>query len=124
MTARVRRLPALSVRWRLTLWYLAILSLVLLVFGTLTYETQATSIRSQLNDDLRRETDQIAATFDPASGQFNLAGATLVAPTPKADVSEDAKLATAKASGLNVETPVASRCCSVPPSRRWCARAT
>jgi signal transduction histidine kinase len=107
MTWRPRRLPALSVRWRLTLWYLAILSLILLVFGTLIYETQASSIRSQLNDDLRRETDQIAATFDPGSGQFNLAGAASASPTPKLDAAEAAKLATAKASGLSPNTTVA-----------------
>lgn len=106
MARLLHHLPALSVRWRLTLWYLAILSLILLVFGTLIYETQATSIRSQLNDDLRRETDQIASTFDPASGQFNLAGATNVSPTPGVDAEEDAKLATAKANGLSLDSKV------------------
>jgi signal transduction histidine kinase len=107
MTLRSRRLPALSVRWRLTLWYLAILALILLVFGTLIYETQASSIRSQMNDDLRRETDQIAATFDPASGQFNLVGATPVSSSLKVGTAEAAKLATAKANGLSPGSTVA-----------------
>src|SRR6185312_5585028 len=85
------KLPALSVRWRLTLWYLMILSLVMLVFGGLIYETQATSIRSQLNDDLRRQADQIAASFNPTTQQFDLGGAETQLGTPKAlDAGEEA----------------------------------
>ncbi|HEX7103873.1 MAG TPA: HAMP domain-containing sensor histidine kinase [Nitrolancea sp.] len=99
------KLPALSVRWRLTLWYLMILSLVMLVFGGLIYETQATSIRSQLNDDLRRQSDQIAASFDPTTQQFDRGGAETEPATPKAvDAEEEAKLATAKSNGIFPET--------------------
>jgi signal transduction histidine kinase len=104
------RLPALSVRWRLTLWYLVILSLVMLIFGGLIYETQATSIRSQLNDDLRRQADQVAASFDPSTGQFDLGAAASdrSAISKTLSVEEQAKQATAKANGLLADTTAGS----------------
>ncbi len=97
--------PNLSVRWRLTLWYLLILSVVMLVFGGVVYETQATDIRSQLNDELRRETDDLAASYDPSTGLFNLtkgaATTTLSTPAPTtAAPLTDQQLADLKKAGL------------------------
>ena len=68
-------LPALSIRWRLTLWYLVILGLVLLAFGALVYGSQASSIRAAQDDALRQQAGELVATFDPATGQFLPKGA-------------------------------------------------
>ncbi len=97
--------PNLSVRWRLTLWYLLILSVVMLAFGGVVYETQAADIRSQLNDELRRQTDDLAASYDPSTGQFYLtkgaATTTLSTPAPtKAAPLTDQQLADLKKAGL------------------------
>ncbi len=62
----------LSIRWRLTLWYLLILSLVLFAFGGIVYATQASSIRSSLNSELANDVNTLASSYDPANGQFDI----------------------------------------------------
>jgi signal transduction histidine kinase len=42
----------LTVRWRLTLWYVGMLSLALLIFGGIVYAWQAARIEAQLRDDV------------------------------------------------------------------------
>lgn len=109
------RRPALGIRWRLTLWYLVILSLVLLVFGGIVYETQANSIRSQLNDELRVEADNLASSYDPSNGQFDLIEQAKpdhepTVPPVTRSTQDEQKLAVLKQSGLlgaisNAATP-------------------
>src|SRR5436853_2454405 len=70
---RPEGLPPLfsSIRFRLTLWYVAILALVLLVFGGVVYAAQARGIRAEAYDQLRGQGQQLAATFDPGDGQIH-----------------------------------------------------
>src|SRR5207248_1701062 len=56
-----------SVRFRLTIWYVLILALVLLVFGSIIYASQAQSMSSELHDNLRGDAERLAATYDPGN---------------------------------------------------------
>lgn len=89
----------LSVRWRLTLWYVAILTLVVTIFGAIVYETQAAEVRSQLNEELRRDSDAIASSYNPATGQFDYG------PAPAQIVPVKPRATTIK---TQVPTPVAT----------------
>ncbi|HEX5503455.1 MAG TPA: HAMP domain-containing sensor histidine kinase, partial [Thermomicrobiales bacterium] len=62
-----------SIRWRLTLWYVAILAVVLAVFGGIVYAAQVQSLRAQQDDDLRRQAQGLAAAYDPGTNRFDLA---------------------------------------------------
>jgi signal transduction histidine kinase len=56
----------LSIRWRLTVWYLGVLTLVLAVFGAAIYTLQAKSSRAELIGRVRAQHQRLAATYDPA----------------------------------------------------------
>jgi signal transduction histidine kinase len=53
-----------SVRWRLTLWYVGMLTVALLVFGGIVYAWQAAKIEAQLRDDI--------ALLQRQAGQFSV----------------------------------------------------
>ncbi len=61
-----------SIRFRLTMWYVFILALVLLVFGSIVYASQAQSMGAELRDNLRSDAERLATNYDPATGRFNL----------------------------------------------------
>lgn len=65
-----------SVRFRLTLWYLALLAIILCAFGLTVYYAQQHSLSTQLNDVLRTRIQQIALTYDAATQQL------VVTPSP------------------------------------------
>src|SRR3954466_11521174 len=62
-----------SIRVRLTLWYVAILAVVLVVFGAVIYNSQARSLRAELDDRLRAEGLRLILAFDARDGQIHLA---------------------------------------------------
>lgn len=73
---RFKRLLQLldSVKFRLTLWYIAILGLVLIFFGAIVYFILANSLRSGLDNLLQSRASQFAATYNINNGQLNLPG--------------------------------------------------
>ena len=75
-------LPDLSIRWRLTLWYLVILSLVLLAFGALVYGSQASSISAAQDDVLRGQAQDLISTIESPSGPFIPKGFPDTTPSP------------------------------------------
>lgn len=62
-----------NIRWRLTLWYLVILAVVLAVFGTLIYQSQARSLRAAQDESLRQQARQLAVGYNPSNGAFDAA---------------------------------------------------
>src|SRR6476659_9012059 len=62
-----------SVRVRLTLWYVAILAVVLTVFGGVIYDSQARSLRADLDERLRGEARRLASAYDPTGAQIVVA---------------------------------------------------
>lgn len=52
-----------SVRWRLTLWYCALLAVVLVAFGAVTYLRIARAIRSETDASLSETARELAAAF-------------------------------------------------------------
>ncbi|MEA2165896.1 MAG: two-component system, OmpR family, sensor kinase [Thermoanaerobaculia bacterium] len=55
-----------SVRARLTLWYTAILALVLIIFSAVSYVQLARAIRAETDTSLADTAHEFAAAFDPA----------------------------------------------------------
>src|SRR5947209_18515937 len=55
-----------SVRARLTLWYTAILALVLIIFSAVSYVLLARAIRAENDASLADTAHEFAAAFDPA----------------------------------------------------------
>ena len=72
----------LSVRMRLTIWYVAVLALVLAVFAVGIYFTQQTYLYDDLNKQLDARLQQIAATYDPETNQLNYQAVDSVVPSP------------------------------------------
>jgi two-component system, OmpR family, sensor kinase len=62
--------PWLNVRLRLTLWYVAILAVVLAVFSGVIYETQRQFLISQIDNRLRARVQQLDGTYDDRSGRL------------------------------------------------------
>ena len=56
---------------RLTLWYIAVLAVVLVVFATFVYKSQAQNLLSQTEDRLRRQGQALATQYDPADGMIH-----------------------------------------------------
>lgn len=54
-----------SIRFRLTMWYVLILALVLLVFGSIVYTTQGQNARAELERNMRAQGLRWAAAYDP-----------------------------------------------------------
>jgi signal transduction histidine kinase len=52
-----------SIRFRLTVWYVLILALVLLVFGSVVYASQAQSLRAELENNVRADVQRLAEAF-------------------------------------------------------------
>ncbi|HET8628792.1 MAG TPA: ATP-binding protein [Thermomicrobiales bacterium] len=119
-----------SIRWRLTLWYVAILAAVLAVFGGIVYASQAQSLRAQQDDALRRQAQGLAAAYDPRTNQFALAAGPqdqlgspaakappASAATPTLTAAEVAKLEALKRAGsLATPAPAEKQAPAPPPS--------
>jgi two-component system, OmpR family, sensor kinase len=58
----------LSVRMRLTIWYVVVLAVVLAIFATGIYYAQRTSLEDELNKQLDMRLQQVARTLDPQTG--------------------------------------------------------
>src|SRR6266508_3067807 len=69
--ARMRPLTK-SIRFRLTMWYVLILAMVLAVFSTIVYASQAQSLRAQMDDALRVAGQVLAAAYNPQDGQIDM----------------------------------------------------
>ncbi len=70
-----------SIRWRLTLWYVGMLTVALLVFGGVVYTWQASALQHQIDGDLavlRQQAGGMAAGFGgtvhTADGQVEVVG--------------------------------------------------
>src|SRR5919199_2520067 len=61
-----------SVRFRLTIWYVLILALVLFVFGSIIYASQAQSMSAELHDNLRADAQRLAASYNPVAARVDL----------------------------------------------------
>src|SRR5689334_2730677 len=70
-TSRIRLFLS-SVRFRLTIWYVLILALVLSVFGSIIYASQAQSLSVELHDSLRGDAERLAASYSPGDTQVVL----------------------------------------------------
>jgi two-component system, OmpR family, sensor kinase len=94
---RLPRLPTSfgSIRVRLTLWYVAILGLVMLIFSGVVYTAQEQGLQSRLRDGLRTTSQQLAATYDPTDRQlhFTVTSAKNLGPA-RPDATPDASAGT------------------------------
>src|SRR2546421_6942773 len=66
------RVPS-SLRVRLTLWYLAILALVLVLFSGAMYTTEQQALRSQIDSRLDARLRQLAGAYDVRHGRLTAA---------------------------------------------------
>ncbi len=66
-----------SLRLRLTLWYVALLAIVLLIFSTILYVRLTTTLQSNLDDTLRNRANLIAGTITSDTGIPQLSTALL-----------------------------------------------
>ncbi|HYL43521.1 MAG TPA: ATP-binding protein [Ktedonobacteraceae bacterium] len=57
-----------STRLRLTLWYAALLAIILFSFSSIVYATEQHNLKMMLNDSLHARLAQIASTYDPQKG--------------------------------------------------------
>src|SRR5436189_4708350 len=62
-----------SIRFRLTMWYVLILAMVLAVFSTIVYASQAQALRAQMDDTLRAAGQELATAYNPQGGQIDIA---------------------------------------------------
>ncbi len=95
----VRFLPRFfhSVRFRLTLWYLAVLMVILSAFGLTVYYAQQRSLSAQFDDLLRTRIQQIALTYDAATQRLDVT----TPPSPLNNPTNASKIS-ATARGLNI----------------------
>ena len=70
-----------SVRFRLTLWYLALLALILIGFGLTVYYAQQSYISAQFDSLLRTRIQQIALTYDASTQRLDITQPVLEKPT-------------------------------------------
>lgn len=61
-----------SVRFRLTLWYVGLLALLLAVFSVVVYLILTGSLHSGLDDLLRARVSQLVGSYNISNGQLNL----------------------------------------------------
>lgn len=61
-----------SVRFRLTLWYLALLAVIIGAFGLTVYYAQEHTLATQFDDLLRTRVQQIALTYNATTQQLDL----------------------------------------------------
>jgi signal transduction histidine kinase len=62
-----------SVRFRLSLWYVVILAVVVLVFGSVIYSVEAASLSGEVDAELKFIGDKAPMGLSTAPGQFKLA---------------------------------------------------
>lgn len=61
-----------SVRFRLSLWYVIILTLVVLVFGSVIYSVEAASLAGEVDTELKFVGDKLPLVLSTGAGQFKL----------------------------------------------------
>ncbi|MHB0871063.1 MAG: sensor histidine kinase [Chloroflexota bacterium] len=64
--------PLLPIRVRLTLWYVALLALILMAFSTFLYLSLADSLRHEMDTSLTAAAAQLQANLDLENGQVRL----------------------------------------------------
>lgn len=84
-----------SVRFRLTLWYLAILTVVLCAFGLTVYYAQEHTLSTQFDSLLRTRIQQVALTYNATTQHLDIAMPVSEKPTTASRIS-------AAGHGLNV----------------------
>lgn len=61
-----------SVRFRLSLWYVIILAVVVLVFGSVIYSVEATSLAGEIDAELKFVAEKIPQVLNTEAGNFKL----------------------------------------------------
>ncbi len=61
-----------TIRFRLTLWYVALLAVILCIFCTFLYLNLARSLQAELDRSLASTADGVLANLDEANGNFHL----------------------------------------------------
>src|SRR5947209_9627277 len=70
-TGRLVRLVH-SVRFKLSLWYVVILAVVVLIFGSVIYSVEATSLTGEIDAELKFVTEKIPQFLNTDNGNFKL----------------------------------------------------
>jgi heavy metal sensor kinase len=65
---------AASIRVRLTLWYVALLAVILVAFSTVLYLTLSRSLREEMDVTLRTEAERLISSMDFENGAVHLGG--------------------------------------------------
>jgi signal transduction histidine kinase len=84
-----------SVRFHLTLWYLAVLAVILCAFGLTIYYAQQHTLSTQFDDLLRTRIQQIALTYNATTQQLDVTEPTYEKPATASAISSAAR-------GLNI----------------------
>jgi two-component system, OmpR family, sensor kinase len=97
MKMNVRQLARFfnSVRFHLTLWYLAVLTIILAAFGLTVYLSEQHILSAQFGDLLRTRIQQVALTYDATTQQLNISAPTPSKPAEASTISTDTR-------GLNI----------------------
>lgn len=61
-----------SVRFRLSLWYVAILAVVVVVFGSVIYSVEATSLSGEIDAELKLVAEKVPQALSTQAGSFKL----------------------------------------------------
>ena len=61
-----------SVRFRLSLWYVVILAIVVIVFGSVIYSVETASLTGEIDAELKFATEKIPQVLATDSGTFKL----------------------------------------------------
>lgn len=86
-----------SVRFRLTLWYLVVLTAILAAFGLTVYYAQQRSLSTQFDGLLRTRIQQIALTYNATTQRLDI-----TTPPSPPDKATNAKAISVAARGLNI----------------------
>ena len=76
-----------SVRFRLTLWYLALLAVIIGAFGLTVYYAQEHTLATQFDDTLRTRVQQIALTYNATTQRLDVTATGSQKPAPASTIS-------------------------------------
>ncbi|HET8906951.1 MAG TPA: HAMP domain-containing sensor histidine kinase [Ktedonobacterales bacterium] len=76
-----------SVRFHLTLWYLAVLAIILVAFGLTVYLSEQHALSVQFDDLLRARIQQVALTYDTTTQQLDISVPTSRKPAEASTIS-------------------------------------
>src|SRR4051812_12230465 len=61
-----------SVRFKLSMWYVLILAVVIVIFGSVIYSVEATSLTGEIDTELKFVTEKIPQALNTKDGGFRL----------------------------------------------------